>query len=128
LTNADTEFGIYNKKTREIKIVNISDGSIHTQSFGGDIATAKNCFFTADALDCFNTNATQLAWAITDDGNGIKYTIAFGIHKDTAATSWADAWTKTHQKLLNANNWIKSTSYDAKTQTWLSMTSASHLF
>lgn len=128
MANSDTAYGVFNKISREVKILDNGNNSIVTQSFGGNVETAKNFFYTADALACFDTNATQLSWAITDDGNGIKFTIAFGIHKDPAATPWADAWKNTKQSLTDANNWIKSASYNAETQYWKSESVDSHLF
>jgi hypothetical protein len=133
MANSDTTFGVFNKQSQEIKIYNkISDESptqtVVTQSFGGNVETAKSFFFTDDALACFNTNVTQLAWAITDDGNGIKFTMAFGIPSNPAATPWADAYNSTKSALKDANNWIKSASYNADTQGWTSESVDSHLF
>ena len=112
MANSDTNYGLYNKHSREIKIYRCDNNEVKAQNFGGNVETAKSFFFTDDALDCFNTNATQLAWAITDDGNGIKFTIAFGIPKNPASTSWADAWKNTNQSLQDAGNWIKSSAYN----------------
>ena len=132
MSNSDTAHGVYNKQSREIKIYDLKDNSVVTQSFGGNVETAKNFFFTADALNCFNTNATQLAWAITDDGNGIKFTIAFGVPSNPAATPWAEVWKTTKESLQTANNWINSTATvtpDKKPpRGWKSESVDSHLF
>ena len=127
MTNLDTAYGVFNKVSKEVKIMQKSDNTVVTQSFGGNVETAKNFFFTADALNCFNTNATQLSWAITDDGNGIKFTIAFGVPKDPNQTPWADAYKNTKQSLQDANNWIKSTAISESTY-WKSESVDSHLF
>lgn len=137
MANSDTAYGIYNKISREVKIYTVEGlGSISpadtvvTQNFGGNVETAKSYFFTDDALNCFNTNATQLAWAITDDGNGIKFTIAFGVPKDPNQTPWADAWSTTKQSLQTAKNWVKTSAYEYKSEPmhWKSTATDSHLF
>jgi hypothetical protein len=127
MANSDTAHGVYNKQSREIKIYNGVDNSVVAQSFGGNVETAKSFFFTADALNCFNTNATQLAWAITDDGNGIKFTIAFGIPKNSNSTPWAEAWRTTKESLQTANNWINASAVSDSTH-WKSESVDSHLF
>jgi hypothetical protein len=127
MANSDTAYGVYNKQSREIKIYNGVDNSVVAQSFGGNVETAKSFFFTADALNCFNTNATQLAWAITDDGNGIKFTIAFGIPKNPNSTPWAEAWNTTKESLQSANNWINASAVSELTY-WKSESVDSHLF
>ena len=43
-----------------------------TQLQAGDVETAKAAILTADALANNDTNATQIDYAITDDGNGIN--------------------------------------------------------
>ena len=127
MANSDTAYGVYNKITKEYKIVNVNDSSFKSQSFSGNVETAKSYFFTDDALACFNTNATQLQWAITDDGNGVKFTIAFGVPADASATAWADAWRNTKTSLQNANNWVKDSAVGTN-EKWQSTDSDSHLF
>ena len=137
MPNSDTAYGIYNKISKEVKIYTVEGpGSISpadtvvTQNFGGNVETAKSYFFTDDALNCFNTNATQLAWAITDDGNGIKFTITFGVPKDSNQTAWADAWSTTKQSLQTAKNWVKTSAYENKSEPmhWKSTATESHFF
>lgn len=132
MPNSDTAYGTYNKQTYEIKILNSDDNSVISQSFGGDLETAKNFFFTTDALSSLDTNATQLQYAITDDNNGIKYTIAFGIKKDSSATEWAEAYKTAISNLQDANNFVKTTATQIDGQNvnrkWAITSSESHLF
>ena len=133
MPNSDNTHGTFNKATREYKIYKVSDNSVVSQSFGGNVETAKNHFFTDAALACWNDNSTQIEWAITSDGNGIKVTHTFGTKgsSDQAETSdWAATWTSTKNSLLAANNWIKSSALTDSdwAYTWKMNTSEEHLF
>jgi hypothetical protein len=96
MTNSDTSYGLHNKITKILyqKITNVLDNTttIITQNFNGNLTTAKNFFLTAEAQALNDTNGTQLSYAITDDSNGLKFTIAFGIPADPSTTPWAKAW------------------------------------
>ncbi len=138
MPNSDNQDGVFNKITKEIKYYhdNHDDtnwteedpvcNSVVTQSFGGNIETAKSHFFHADALTNNDTNGTQLDYAITDDGNGIKFTIAFGTKgAGTAqADDWADKWLTTKNSLMTADKWIKPVA----DQYWTSEDATPHLF
>lgn len=147
MTNTDTAYGLHNKLSSIVKVYNITKtndpagrltgeefagtldtNSVVSQSFGGNVETAKSFFYTDDALNCFNTNGTQLSWAITDDGNGLQFTIAFGIPKNPSATPWADAWKNTKQTLIDAGNWFKIASLPESGQGFYIQTTDSHLF
>ncbi len=128
MPNSDNQDGVFNKITKEIKyyqqmewrilkVLQLQQDppeAVITQSFSGNVETAKSHFFHADALTCNDTNGTQLEYAITADGNGIKFTIAFGT-KGTAGIAesddWADKWTTTKDSLIAADKWIKATTY-----------------
>jgi hypothetical protein len=105
-----------------------SSEAVVTQSFSGNVETAKAYFFHADALTCNDTNGTQLDYAITADGNGIKFTIAFGTKgAGTAqADDWADTWTTTKDSLVAADKWIKPESSSGNF--WKSVDATPHLF
>jgi hypothetical protein len=114
MPNADTQDGVFNKITKEIRQYETLEGDPLTeivcpQAFGGNVETAKAYFFHADALTSNDTNGTQLEYAITADGNGIKFTIAFGT-KGTAGIAesddWADTWTTTKATLSAADKWV----------------------
>ncbi len=47
MPNSDTEYGVYNKQTKEIRFYDESEAVV-TQSFGGNVETAKAHFFHAD--------------------------------------------------------------------------------
>jgi hypothetical protein len=114
MPNSDTQDGLFNKITKEIRnyetlATDPLTKIVCPQAFGGNVETAKAYFFHADALTSNDTNGTQLEYAITADGNGIKFTIAFGT-KGTAGIAesddWADTWTTTKATLITANKWV----------------------
>ena len=114
MPSSDTQDGLFNKITKEIRQYETLDTEPKTeivcpQAFGGNLETAKAYFFHADALTNNDTNGTQLEYAITADGNGIKFTIAFGT-KGTAGIAesddWADTWTTTKATLIAANKCV----------------------
>ena len=112
MPNSDTANGIHNKQTKELRYYKTADDGgarvVVTQSFSGNVETAKAHFLTADALANNDTNATQLDYGITADGNGLKFTIAFGTKgAGTAeADDWAATWTTTKDSLVSADKWI----------------------
>ena len=131
MPNSDTDYGVYNKQTKEIKYHYGENwrgitGGIITQSFGGNVETAKAHFFHADALTNNNTNGTQLDYAITADGNGIKFTIAFGTKGGDIAQAddWANTWLTTKNSLMAADKWIKT----VFGQYWKAVDATPHLF
>jgi len=134
MPNSDNQDGVFNKITKEIKFYKpVGDSrsedasdEVIAQSFGGNIETAKSHFFHPDALTNNDTNGTQLDYAITADGNGIKFTIAFGTKgAGTAqADDWADKWLTTKNSLMTADKWIKPVA----NQYWTSEDATPHLF
>ena len=130
MPNSDNQDGVFNKMTKEIRFykrLEDSSDEVIAQSFGGNVETAKAHFFHADGLTNNDTNGTQLDYAITDDGNGIKFTIAFGT-KGTAGIAesddWADTWSTTKDTLVSADKWIKPVA----DQYWKSVDATPHLF
>ena len=129
MPNSDNQDGVFNKQTKEIRFYKILEDepeTVVTQSFGGNVETAKAHFFHADGLTNNDTNGTQLDYAITADGNGIKFTIAFGTKgAGTAqADDWADKWTTTKDSLVAADKWIKPVA----DQYWKLVDATPHLF
>ncbi len=140
MPNSDNQDGVFNKITKEIKyyqqmewrilkVLQLQQDppeAVITQSFSGNVETAKSHFFHADALTCNDTNGTQLEYAITADGNGIKFTIAFGTKgAGTAeADDWADTWSTTNESLVRAGKWIKPVA----DQCWTAVDATPHLF
>ncbi len=126
MPNSDNQDGVFNKITKEIKYYhdNHDDtnwteedpvcNSVVTQSFGGNIETAKSHFFHADALTNNDTNGTQLDYAITADGNGIKFTIAFGTKGAGTAEGddWAQIWETTKDSLVAADKYVNVSTDD----------------
>ena len=136
MPNSDNQDGVFNKITKEIRFYTVNadratpegddSEAVITQSFGGNVETAKAHFFHADGLTNNDTNGTQLDYAITADGNGIKFTIAFGTKgAGTAqADDWADKWLTTKDTLVSADKWIKPVA----NQRWKSVDATPHLF
>jgi hypothetical protein len=109
MTNSDTTYGLHNKLTKILyqKTTN-TDGSTATivaQSFSGNLTTAKDFFLTAEAQALNDAKATQLSYAITGDGNGLKFTIAFGIPENPDTTPWAKAWEDGKAALIADPGW-----------------------
>ncbi len=134
MPNSDNQDGVFNKITKEIRFYDGSEAVV-TQSFGGNVETAKAHFFHADGLTNNDTNGTQLDYAITADGNGIKFTIAFGTKGagTAAADDWAGTWATTKDTLVSADKWIKPAPLRGKTlkvadQYWKSVDATPHLF
>ena len=132
MPNSDTQDGVFNKITKEIRRYETLATDPFTkivcpQAFGGNVETAKAYFFHADALTSNDTNGTQLEYAITADGNGIKFTIAFGT-KGTAGIAesddWADTWTTTKASLVSADKFVKPVAE----MYWIATDATPHLF
>ena len=103
------------------------EDSIVAQSFGGNVETAKSTIFHADALTNNDTNGTQIQYAITADGNGIKFTIAFGTKGDPDIDpddDWAAIWATTKDSLVGADKWVKPVTE----QYWEAVDATPHLF
>ena len=111
MANSDNAYGVFNKQTKIMyQKQHQPDGSwdVISQSFSGNLATAKDFFLTAEAQACINDNGTQVQFAITGDGNGLKWTVAFGTVTNPATKSWATKFTETKDALTSGNGWAKS--------------------
>ena len=118
MANSDNTYGVFNKQTKIMyQKQHQADSSwdIISQSFSGNLTTAKNFFLTAEAQACINDNGTQVQFAITGDGNGLKWTVAFGTVADASTKSWATKFTETKDALISGNGWAKS----ALTSDWV---------
>ena len=118
MANSDNAYGVFNKQTKimyQKQHQTDSSWDVISQSFSGNLTTAKNFFLTAEALACINDNGTQVQFAITSDGNGLKWTVAFGTVADPSAKSWATKFTETKDALISGNGWAKS----ALTSDWV---------
>jgi len=143
MPNSDNTYGTFNKTTRIYKILyaeswHASNNTVVPQNFGGNVETAKNFFFTTEALNNWNDTSTQIQWAITDAGNGIKVTNAFGTKGGNISESddWTGIWNATTKSLTDAGNWIKSTALEPDAtgdqagfiKGWSTTESTDHLF
>lgn len=117
MPNSDTAFGLHNKITKIIYQYESKDVTGEelkkTQSFSNNVTTAKNYFLTTEALACIDDNGTQVSYAITADGNGLKWTVAFGTPADPSQKSWAEKYRETKASLTASNGWFKSSLVDA---------------
>ena len=116
MPNSDSQDGVHNKITKDIYFVKteangtiISPHQRLSQSFSGNVDTAKAYFLTSNALDCIDTNATQAQFAITADGNGLTFTVAFGTKGAGTAEGddWAALYKARKDALIAADDWIK---------------------
>ena len=143
MPNSDNQDGVFNKITKEIRFYKRAEDSsdeVIAQSFSGNVETAKSTMLHADALTNNDTNGTQVEYAITADGNGIKFTIAFGTKGAGTAEGddWAGTWTTTKDSLVAADKWIKATTYTSHKDDdgvdvtypviWKSIDATPHLF
>jgi len=108
MTNSDTAYGVYNKRTQILS--QIDDGSTALTNHA-DVAAAKSFFYTVDALAVFDECCTQLQWSVENDGNGnatqLKYTMAFGTKGGNIAEAddWAGQFNSRKQALINSTGW-----------------------
>ena len=111
MANSDNAFGTFNKITKVLYLKEYPNGessaSNVSQSFGGNVETAKSYFLTDEALACINDNGTRVQFAITADGNGLKWTVDFGIPNNNADDSWAKKYKDTKKTLTDNNGWVK---------------------
>ena len=111
MANSDNAYGVFNKQTKimyQKQHQPDSSWDIISQSFSGNLTTAKDFFLTAEAQACINDNGTQVQFAITGDGNGLKWTVAFGTVADASTKSWATKFTETKDALVSGNGWAPS--------------------
>ncbi len=118
MPNSDNQDGVFNKITKEIRFYKRAEDSsdeVIAQSFSGNVETAKSTMLHADALTNNDTNSTQLDYAITADGNGIKFTIAFGTKGAGTAEGddWAQTWETTKDSLVAADKYVNVSTDDA---------------
>jgi hypothetical protein len=92
-----------------------------------DTDAAINYFLTDEGKAVFNETATQLQWALVNDGNGdatnLKHTIAFGTKgasDQDPAQDWAEQFLTRRTTLSDANGF--------GLKPWTSATSDDHLF
>ncbi len=114
MANSDNTFGVFNKQTVIYKEQNYTaaqngdkEWTTKNQSWSNNVETAKSYMLTDDALNCINTNGTQIQWAIVESGNALKMTIAFGAKADPSADEWAALYKTQSDSLNSAGNWYK---------------------
>lgn len=137
MANSDNTFGLFNKQTVIYKEENFTvDGSNNkswatkSQSWSDNVETAKSYMLTDDALNCINTNGTQIQWAIIDSGNALKLTIAFGAKTDPTADEWAALYKASSETLNTDGDWFKPAQVtgDGTGSRVVATTSNDHLF
>ena len=106
MTNSDTAYGVYNKRTQILS--QVDDGSTALTNHA-DADAAKTFFYTDDALAVFDECCTQLQWSVVDNTK-LKYTMTFGTKGGNIAEAddWAGQFNSRKTNLINANNWSKN--------------------
>ena len=127
MTNSDNLYGVWNKQTIIISQV-MHDGSTAPKVFSS-IEEAKTYIFTAEALAIYDDTATELQWALVNEGSGntaLKKTFGFGTKGAGVdpADDWAEQYNTRKQPLLDSGTWFKS--YEDRD--FLATHSSEHLF
>jgi len=106
MTNSDTAYGVYNKRTQVLS--QVDDGSTALTNHA-DVAAAKAFFYTDDALAVFDECCTQLQWSVVDNTK-LKYTMAFGTKggQIDPADDWAGQYNSRKEQLISATKWSKT--------------------
>ena len=106
MTNSDTAYGVYNKRTQILS--QVDDGSTALTNHA-DVAAAKSFFYTDDALAVFDECCTQLQWSVVDNTK-LKYTMAFGTKGGNIAEAddWAGQFNSRKQALIDSTGWSKN--------------------
>lgn len=94
--------GLYNRLS---KIYRPMDTSLRFNT----IDEAKRYFWTDEALDLFRYCCEE-RYSLTEDKNGLQWTIAFGEpdNQFPGMIKWADQWRDGKQELHNKNKWFNS--------------------
>jgi hypothetical protein len=138
MPNSDNTYGTFNKRTHILS--QIDDGSTALQNFA-DVDAAKSYFYTTDALSVWETNCTNLQWALVADGNGdntkLKITFDFGTKggQIDPADDWAELYNTAKTNLIDTplksfsiSNAVQ-TDTDPITGTWeVNITATGHTF
>jgi hypothetical protein len=83
MTNNDTKFGTFNKKTHIYYQTDQSGTHLPLPKIFSNVLQAQDYFIPPELLVIFNECMTNLQWALVDDDNGnptrLKVTFDFGI-------------------------------------------------
>jgi len=111
MTNSDSAFGLFNKRTQILS--QLDDGSTTATTFSS-VTEAKDFFYTTDAQTVFNECCTQLQWSVENDGEGnatrLKYTMSFGTKGGNIAEAddWAGQFNSRKQALIDSTGWSEN--------------------
>jgi len=96
MTNNDTEFGTFNKKTHVYHQTDQRGSPLVSPKIFSNISEAITYFMPPELLVIFNDCTTNLQWALVKDENGndtkLKCTFDFGIKKGVSdpKEQWAE--------------------------------------
>jgi len=95
MTNNDTKFGTFNKKTHIYHQTDASGKTLEAPKVFANITEAKDYFMPPALLVIFNECMTNLQWALVEDDSGkttkLKCTFDFGIRENvTDKEQWAE--------------------------------------
>jgi len=111
MTNSDSAFGLFNKRTQILS--QLDDGSTTATTFSS-VTEAKDFFYTTAAKTVFDECCTQLQWSVENDGDGnatrLKYTMSFGTKGGNIAEAddWTGQFNSRKQALINSNGWSEN--------------------
>ena len=126
MPNSDNTFGTYNKNT----IIHAQGSDDDGLTAFASVDAAKSHIYSTEALAVFDECCTNIQWALVansvNDNTKLKVTYDFGTkgNPDIApAEDWTEQFNSRKVALVNANNWIKST-----TPPIIEIVSSDHLF
>jgi hypothetical protein len=96
MTNNDTKFGTFNKKTHVYHQTDQVGNPLVSPRVFSTLSEAKSYFMPPQLLEIFNECMTNLKWALVADENGdmtkLKVTFDFGIREDVSdpKEQWAE--------------------------------------
>jgi hypothetical protein len=95
MTNNDTKFGTFNKKTHVYHQTDASGKTLEAPKVFTNITEAKDYFMPPALLVIFNECMTNLQWALVEDDSGkttkLKCTFDFGIQENVSdKEQWAE--------------------------------------
>lgn len=96
MTNNDTKFGTFNKKTHVYHQTDQGGNLLVSPKVFATLSEAKSYFMPPELLEIFNECMTNLKWALVADDNGdmtkLKVTFDFGIKENVSdpKEQWAE--------------------------------------
>ena len=92
MTNNDTKFGTFNKKTHIYHQTDESGTPLSSPKVFSNLAEAQTYFMPQKLMVIFNECMTNLQWALVADNTKLKVTFDFGIRENVTdpKEQWAE--------------------------------------